>query len=102
MDKPNYNLLTEDEAAERLGCSFARIRYLRRSGKLRHIRGRPVLILERDLLEYQEERAAKLRAKLGPEPGTPEYDEEQSRRTCEAARRAWIIRRCLEEMKRGR
>jgi hypothetical protein len=45
-----FKLLTECEAAERLGCSVTQITYMRETGKLSFIPGRPPLIDERDLI----------------------------------------------------
>lgn len=60
-------ILTEAEAAERLGCSVSKLKKLRYAGRLAFIPGRPVLILERDLLAFQkleaELKAAALREK---------------------------------------
>ena len=45
-------LLTQAEVAERLCCSITRVKYLRLSGELAYLRGRPVLISEADLLAF--------------------------------------------------
>lgn len=60
---PVGKLLTQDEVAEILGCSVSKIRRLRQTGRLAYIPGRPVLIDEADLAQYQE---ALKRAALPP------------------------------------
>lgn len=82
-------LLLEKEVAERLGCSATQVKYLRVSGRLPFIRGRPVLIDEDDLDAFL---AAKT-TKLPPEPGTPEHDEQRRAAAKLRARRIWLARK---------
>jgi excisionase family DNA binding protein len=66
-------LLSESEAAERLGCSASTVKRLRLSGRLTYLPGRPVLIDEKDLAVFiadrakqKEELEAKARAPRAP------------------------------------
>ncbi|KAA3447129.1 DNA-binding protein [Mesorhizobium sp. SARCC-RB16n] len=47
-------LLTQEEVAERLRCSVAKVKRLRFTGQLAYLPGRPVLIEEADLEKYLE------------------------------------------------
>ncbi|OQP84615.1 DNA-binding protein [Rhizobium rhizosphaerae] len=49
-------LLTEPEAAQILQCSTSKIKRLRFAGKLAYVPGRPVLIDEKDLAAYIDEK----------------------------------------------
>lgn len=70
-DALNAIYLTEAEVAARLGCSTRRVQWLRLTGKLTYVAGRPVLISERALEAYVERaRAAKL-PKPKPAKGEP-------------------------------
>lgn len=76
-------LITQDEAARRLGVSSSTVKRLRIDGKITYIPGRPVLIDEADLEKYttaKAEAAAKRAEALIETPA-------------ERARRAWIVRR---------
>ncbi len=68
-----FVLLTQAETAERLQCSVATVKRLRKAGKLSYLPGKPVLIDEQDVFRFlaekaakKEERAAKRRAAAAP------------------------------------
>lgn len=77
-------LLLESEAAEILRCSREKVKRLRLSGRLAYLPGRPVLIDEKDLIEFISQQ----KAKLTP-PVTPTHTE-----TVAEARR-WAMRKKL-------
>lgn len=96
-------LLTEQEVAQRLRSSVARVRKLRLTGQLAYIRGRPVLVDEADLARFIEARRAK--AGAGPaRPGTPEYEipvRDASLIAAERARRTLLLRRLRAAVREG-
>ncbi|QPC90012.1 helix-turn-helix domain-containing protein [Mesorhizobium sp. INR15] len=47
-------LLTQNEVAERLRCSVAKVKRLRMTGLLAYLPGRPVMIEEADFEKYKE------------------------------------------------
>ena len=89
-DTPNSKLWTETEVAERLRCHTSKIKRLRRSGRLAHIPGRPVFIMESDLLAYLE---SARRKKMGPEPGSPEAERIATDAVLRLARQTWLQRK---------
>lgn len=98
-------ILTQAEAAERLGCSPRAVARLRAAGKLAYIPGRPVRIDEADLVDYMERAAAeaeaKRKAKLPPEPGSPEARQAFEARM-EARLRKARVRRAMQRHKADR
>ncbi len=82
-------LITQEEAARRLGVSPSTVKRLRISGRLAYIPGRPVLIDEADLEEYVAAKAEADAKKLAKHIETPS----------ERARRHWIVRRAHLLMK---
>jgi hypothetical protein len=86
------NLLKQTEVAERLGCSPRRVKYLRLTGELPFIRGKPVLVDEADLAEYVERCRRRRIERDGPEPGTPEYAAAQRVKAMKRAELSWLQR----------
>ncbi|MGH6860040.1 MAG: helix-turn-helix domain-containing protein [Phyllobacterium sp.] len=82
-------MLTQDEAARRLGVSQSTIKRLRLDGKLTYIPGRPVLIDQADLDAYTAVKAEADAKKKVQNTETP----------AELARRIWIVRRVHASMK---
>jgi excisionase family DNA binding protein len=76
-------LITQDEAAKRLGVSSSTVKRLRIDGKLTYIPGRPVLIDEADLEKYIAAKAEADAKKADALIETP----------AQRARRVWIVRR---------
>jgi len=87
-------LLTETDVARMLRCSIEKVRKLRRDGLLAFTPGRPVMIVETDLLAFLD--AIKVRARATPlaplavEENNDAADTEAARAR---ARKAWIKRR---------
>ena len=82
-------LLTQEEAAERLGCSTSKIKRLRVGRRLTYIPGRPILIDEADLETYITAKSAANANKLAKQIETPS----------QRARRVWITHRAHHLMK---
>ena len=76
-------LLTQEEAANHLGCSTSKIKRLRVERRLTYIPGRPVLIEKADLEAYVAAKAEADAKKYAKHIETP----------AERARRDWIVRR---------
>lgn len=81
-------LMTEDEAAERIGCSRRTVRSLRLDGKLPYVAGRPPLLLEADVEAY-------LSSKVAPIDPDAERDAARGR-----ALDAWRIRKARQIARR--
>ena len=92
--------LTEQEVAVLLRCSREKIKRLRLSGALGYLPGRPPLILRDDLNAYIEAIRLEAVKRRGPEPGSPEAQEEMMERARQRARTAWFKRKMREQFKR--
>ncbi|MEF2549275.1 helix-turn-helix domain-containing protein [Aurantimonas sp. E1-2-R+4] len=101
----DFTILTQVEAAKRLNCSPRVVARLRAAGKLTYIPGRPVRIVEADLVDYIERAAAeaeeKRKAKLPPEPGSPEARKAFEARM-EARLRKVRVRRAMQRLRAER
>ncbi|MER8515556.1 helix-turn-helix domain-containing protein [Mesorhizobium sp. M1060] len=87
---PTGKLLLQDEVAEILRCSVSTIRRLRQSGKLAYLPGRPVLIDEADLAQYQETVRP---VELPPKTAKPQTGVRPPESASALARRIWLARR---------
>lgn len=81
-------LLTQSEVAAVLRCSVVKVKYLRLSGRLAYLPGRPVLVSETDLAEFIAAETRKAQERVAKAaPPTPEQTAEAARA---AARRSWL------------
>lgn len=94
-------LLTDVEVGQLLRCSKAKVQRLRRAGAMPYLPGRPVLIMEKDVLEYIEGVKTKAALRAGPVPGSPEDREQRIRAAQDRARAVWLKRK-LTEGRRGK
>ncbi|WEZ82193.1 helix-turn-helix domain-containing protein [Rhizobium sp. 32-5/1] len=71
-------LLTQAEAAKRMGVSVEKLKRLRGQGMISYIPGRPVLFDEKDVDEFAAAYAERKRVKAALKvPGSPEYLEKK-------------------------
>lgn len=83
-------LLTDAEAAARLGRSAEHVQRLRLNGLLPYLPGRPPLIDEADLLAYVDAKhRAAAEERQPPAPGTPEHEEMVAARMHRLALKNW-------------